>query len=82
MWVVHTGAPEGSCLHDHWDQRRIYVESAEIFTFLEPAPATAPPRPEHPQGQSWSLGWGPQAWAGQAGPYPPVYQLSSPRLGP
>lgn len=80
--MVHTAAPAGSCLHDHWEQCLSYVERAGIFTFLEPAPATAPSRPEYPQGQSWSLGWGAQAWAGQAGPYPPVYQLLSPRLGP
>lgn len=30
----HTN-PEGSCLHNHWDQCLIYVETAEIFTFLE-----------------------------------------------
>lgn len=29
--------PEGSCLHNQWDQCVIYVEITEIFTFLEPA---------------------------------------------
>ena len=46
------------------------------------SPAHLCPSLNNPQGQSWSLDWGPPAWAGQAGPSPPVYQLLSPRLGP
>lgn len=34
---------EGSCPHNPWDQCLIYVETAEIFTFLEPAPPQFPP---------------------------------------
>lgn len=61
-------------MHNHWDQCLIYVETAEIFTFLEPA---------LPQLPSPAPGWntpgselvsGLEAWAGQAGPYPPGYQ--------
>lgn len=33
-----TRAPEGPCLCHHWEQCLIYVENAETFTFLEPAP--------------------------------------------
>lgn len=56
----------GLCRHDRWDQRLIYVEKAEICTFLEPVPDPALSWPEHPQGQSWSLGWEPSGlgWAG------------------
>lgn len=79
---VHIGGAHASppvcCLH-RWDQCLIYVENAEIFTFLKLAPAPILPWPEHPQGQSWSLGWGPPGlgWAGWT--IPPAHRFQSPR---
>lgn len=76
-WCTHRPpwGPEGQ---KNWDQGLIYVENAEICTFLKPVPSSqsrpiAVPQPsltwpEHPLRQSWSLGWGPQAWFWQADP--------------
>lgn len=78
MGGVHIGprvVPEGQ---KNWDQGLIYVENAEICTFLKPVlsnqfcpilvPQPSLTWPEHPMRQSWSLGWGPQAWSAQADP--------------
>lgn len=40
--------------------------SSQFCPILVPQPS--PTWPEHPMRQSWSLGWGPQAWFGQADP--------------
>lgn len=72
------GTHPGLRLPNLWDQCLIYVENAEILTFLKPAPAPVLCRPERPRGRSWSLGWGfpGLGWADWTPP-PPVHRLSS-----
>lgn len=76
----HTN-PEGSCLHNHWDQCLIYVETAEIFTFLEPALPQLPPGLNTPGSELVS---GLEAPRRGLGKLDPTLQATSPspRRGP
>jgi hypothetical protein len=75
--------PWRSCRDNHWDQCLIYVENAEICTFLEPVPDLVLPGLNTPRDRAG-------LWAGASRlglgrltlpfPLPPVHQLLFPRL--
>lgn len=58
--------PLGSTSYLCRNRRNLYIPGA--------SPAPAPTRPEHPRIRAGLWAGGLQAWAGQAGPYPPGYR--------
>lgn len=70
MGVVYTQAPMGPCRHHHWDQCLIYVENADICTFLKPDHDPVLPRLSTPRDRAGLWAGGPSFGLSKLDPRP------------